>query len=226
MSALLPDREARSLAESHLGSLTAALDQFAPFAALAGDWGGRLAEALIGGARLFAAGNGGSAVQAEHLSGEIVGRYRSDRRPFSAVALHVDGAASTAIANDYGWDEVYARQLEAHARPGDVAVLMSTSGCSRNVIAAAERAHRCGVLTWAMTGPGPNSLADACNEALMVPSRVTATIQELHLVSLHLVCAAFDEALAAAQAGYRRESVDVTDSLRGLRVISGSAGRP
>jgi D-sedoheptulose 7-phosphate isomerase len=134
-------------------------------------------------------------VQAEHLSGEIVGRYRHDRQPFSAVALHADGAALTAIANDYGWDEVFARQLEAHARSGDIAVLMSTSGRSRNLIQAADRARRCGVVSWAMTGPAPNPLADMCEEAVAIDAASTATIQELHLVALHVMCESLDEAL-------------------------------
>jgi D-sedoheptulose 7-phosphate isomerase len=182
--------------DEHLHSLRMALDRFDPAARTAGRWGAELAEALVSGARLFVAGNGGSAAQAEHLSGEIVGRYCDDRRPFSAVALHADGSASTAIANDYGWEEVYARQLEAHARPGDVAVLMSTSGRSPNMVEAARRARRCGVRSWAFTGPAPNPLADACDDALTVPAARTATVQELHLVALHLLCAAFDAALA------------------------------
>ncbi len=221
MSTLLPDRQARSLTDSHLGSLRDALNQFSPWASVAADWGAQLAEALIAGSRLFVAGNGGSAAQAEHLSGEIVGRYRTDRRPFSAVALHADGAASTAIANDYGWDEVFARQLDAHARPGDVAILMSTSGRSANVIAAADRARCCGVRTWAMTGLGPNPLADACDESLTVPSPSTATVQELHLVSLHVLCAAFDEALAAIEASERPPAVDLSEPGHGLRVVPG-----
>jgi D-sedoheptulose 7-phosphate isomerase len=180
---------------AHLADLRRALEDFEPAAYVASRWGARLAVALTSGGRLFVAGNGGSAAQAEHLSGEIVGRYCQDRRPFSAVALHADGAASTAIANDYGWDEVYARQLEAHARPGDIAVLLSTSGRSPNMVATANRARGCGVSSWAMTGPGPNPLADLCDEALTVPASKTANVQELHLVALHLLCAGFDDAL-------------------------------
>jgi D-sedoheptulose 7-phosphate isomerase len=197
---LIPPAVISSAAEpacdAHLRSLRRALDSFGPAARTANRWGAALAEALVSGARLFVAGNGGSAAQAEHLSGEIVGRYCDDRRPFSAVALHADGSASTAIANDYGWEEVYARQLEAHARPGDVAVLMSTSGRSPNMVAAAQRARRCQVRSWAFTGPAPNPLADACDDALVVESSRTATVQELHLVALHLLCSAFDETLA------------------------------
>ena len=144
------------------------------------------------------AGNGGSAAQAQHLSAELVGRYRADRRPFSAVALHSEPSALTAIVNDYGIEEMFARQVAAHGRPGDVCVLMSTSGASPNILAAAHRARAEGIAVWAMTGPGPNRLSDAADEALCVAAGTTATVQELHLVALHLVCESFDEALIDA----------------------------
>jgi D-sedoheptulose 7-phosphate isomerase len=160
-------------------------------------WGRQLAGLLTGGARLFAAGNGGSAAQAAHLTAELVGRYRDDRRPFSAVALHAEVSALTAITNEYGHDEGFARQLEAHARPGDVAVLMSTSGGSSNVVRAAERARDCGVVCWAMTGRGPNALTEAADDFLTVDSPFTATVQEVHLVLLHVLCAGLDAELDA-----------------------------
>jgi D-sedoheptulose 7-phosphate isomerase len=183
------------LSNGHLRALHHALESFETAAWTATQMGVTLAGRLSAGARLFVAGNGGSAAQAEHLSGEIVGRYCNDRRPFSAVALHADGSASTAIANDYGWEEVYARQLEAHARPGDVAVLMSTSGRSMNMVEAARRARDCGVGCWTFTGPAPNPLAAAGDWALTVDAEATATVQELHLVALHLLCEAFDAQL-------------------------------
>jgi len=185
----------RSVPGAHLGSLAKALDGFGPSAELAVAWGRRLAAALVGGSRLLVAGNGGSAAQAQHLSAEIVGRYREDRQPFSAVALHCEPSALTAILNDYGGEEMFARQLQAHGRPGDICVLMSTSGRSRNLVVAAERARQCGVLSWAMTGRGPNPLAAACDEWLSVDSASTATVQELHLVALHLMCEAMDSEL-------------------------------
>jgi D-sedoheptulose 7-phosphate isomerase len=155
-------------------------------------WGGELVERLSGGARLLVAGNGGSAAQAQHLSAEFVGRYGPDRRPYSSIALHADTSAVTAIANDYGVDEVFARQVEAHARPGDVLLLLSTSGRSPNLVAAAVRAHSVDMTVWAMTGARPNPLADLADETLSICSTDTATIQELHLVAVHLVCEAFD----------------------------------
>jgi D-sedoheptulose 7-phosphate isomerase len=190
-----PALELDRLLNRHLRSLHLGLETFEIAAATATRMGVALARRLPMGARLFVAGNGGSAAQAEHLSGEIVGRYCNDRRPFSAVALHADGSASTAIANDYGWDEVYARQLEAHARPGDIAVLMSTSGRSSNMVAAAHRARYCGVECWTLTGRAPNPLAAASDWALTIDADATATVQELHLVALHLLCEAFDAEL-------------------------------
>jgi D-sedoheptulose 7-phosphate isomerase len=179
----------RYLAEALAGSEAAV--------AIATRWGRELAGLLLGGARLLAAGNGGSAAQAAHLTAELVGRYRDDRRPFSAVALHAEVSALTAITNDYGHDEGFARQLEAHARPGDVAVLLSTSGGSSNVVRAAQRARECGVVCWAMTGRGPNALTEAATDSLTVDSPFTATVQEMHLVLLHVLCAGLDAELDA-----------------------------
>src|SRR5690606_34246671 len=100
-------------------------------------WGRELAARLASGSRLLAAGNGGSAAQAQHLTAELVGRYRDERAPLSAIALHAETSALTAIVNDYGIDEMFARQVRAHGRPGDVLVVMSTSGRSPNMLAAA-----------------------------------------------------------------------------------------
>jgi D-sedoheptulose 7-phosphate isomerase len=181
----------------HVRYLTDALAGSGSAVETATRWGRELAGLLPAGARLFAAGNGGSAAQAAHLTAELVGRYRDDRRPFSAVALHAEVSALTAITNDYGHDEGFARQLEAHARPGDVAVLLSTSGGSSNVIRAAERARDCGVLCWVMTGRGPNQLTEAADDSLTVDSPFTATVQEVHLVLLHVLCAGLDAELDA-----------------------------
>ncbi|MFL6114302.1 MAG: SIS domain-containing protein [Catenulispora sp.] len=160
-------------------------------------WGARLASSLGGGGRLLAAGNGGSAAQAQHLTAELVGRFHAERRPLSAFPLHADTSSTTAIGNDYGFAEVYARQVQAHGRPGDVLILMSTSGRSRNLLAAGERAARIGMRVWAMTGPRPNPLAELADEALAVEADSTATVQEVHLVAVHLMCEAVDLALAA-----------------------------
>ncbi|HEU4490258.1 MAG TPA: SIS domain-containing protein [Jiangellales bacterium] len=191
--------------DDHVAALADALDSYAACARTADRWGTELLPLLAGGARLLAAGNGGSAAQAQHLTAELVGRYREDRPPFSGICLTAETSALTAIVNDYPPDELYARQVEAHGRPGDVLVLMSTSGRSPNVVAAARRGRSLGLRVWAMTGPAPNPLAAAADEALCVDSPWTATVQELHLVALHLLCAAFDHALATERAGRARE---------------------
>lgn len=180
---------------THVASLHQALAQFGPAAETSARWGRELAAALLTGGRLLVVGNGGSAAQAQHLSAEVVGRYRDDRPAFSAVALHSEPSVLTAIVNDYGVAEMFARQVSAHGRPGDILVLMSTSGRSPNLVAAAERAHQLGIRTWAMTGCLPNPLAELCDEMLTIPSPRGATVQELHLVSLHLMCEAMDEVL-------------------------------
>jgi D-sedoheptulose 7-phosphate isomerase len=184
-----------STGRAHVAALADALPGLVAQIDLIERWGRLLAERLPRGARLLAAGNGGSAAQAQHFTAEIVGRYCNERRPLSAVALHTEPSALTAICNDYGLEEAFARQVAAHGRTGDICVLLSTSGSSRNVGAAARRARELGVLTWAITGPSPNPLAAICDEALSVDTPETSTVQELHLVAIHLLCAAMDASL-------------------------------
>jgi D-sedoheptulose 7-phosphate isomerase len=179
--------------DNHLTRLETALAQVRGQTPLLLRWGRLLAQELRSGARLLACGNGGSAAQAQHLTAELVGRYEAERRPFSALSLHTDTSAVTAIVNDYGPDELYARQVRAHGRPGDILLALSTSGTSRNVIAAAHTAARAGLRTWALTGPAPNPLASACQESLSVDAPATSTVQEVHLAVVHLLCAVVDE---------------------------------
>jgi D-sedoheptulose 7-phosphate isomerase len=186
---------AESSITAHCDELLAAMAGFRKRAHLTERWGERLAAVLSGGGRLLAAGNGGSAAQAQHLTAELVGRYRDDRPPFSALALHTDTSSTTAIANDYGVDAVFARQVRAHGRPGDVLMLLSTSGASANLLSAADAGRAAGMSVWALTGPAPNPLVAGSDEALCVPAASTATVQELHLVAVHMVCAAFDAAI-------------------------------
>ncbi|PPF61855.1 phosphoheptose isomerase [Clavibacter michiganensis] len=155
-------------------------------------WGDVLAERLLHGRRLLAGGNGGSAAEAQHLTAEIVGRFDGERRPFSAISLHAETSSVTAIANDYGYDQVFARQILAHARAGDVVMLFSTSGRSANLTAAAAAAKRVGATTWALTGVAPNPLCEACDEHLALPGP-SAGVQEAQLVALHLLCRVFDD---------------------------------
>jgi phosphoheptose isomerase len=166
-------------------------------------WGRRLAAVLVEGGRLLTAGNGGSAAEAQHLAAELVGRYRDERAPLSAIALCAESASVTAIGNDYGADEVFARQVRAHGRPGDVLIALSTSGRSANVLAAVDAAAETGMVTWALTGAPGNPLALRADDCLAVDSPHTATVQEIHLIAIHLVCASVDESLAARAGGSR-----------------------
>ncbi|HKG38063.1 MAG TPA: glycosyltransferase [Conexibacter sp.] len=159
-------------------------------------WGERLADVLAAGGRLLAVGNGGSAAQAQHLTAELLGRYRTERQPLSAICLHGDTSSLTAIVNDYGADEAFARQVRGHGRPGDVLIALSTSGRSTNVVRAVEAANALGMATWALTGGEPSPLADLCDEALRMRTGDAATTQELHLVALHVLCGAVDRELA------------------------------
>jgi D-sedoheptulose 7-phosphate isomerase len=179
----------------HLRALHQALDSFEPETKRIDRWGHELAERLTGGARLVTVGNGGSAAHAEHLASELVGRYAEERAAFSALALHVDGSSLTALTNDYGPQEMFARQVRAHVRRGDVVIAFSTSGRSPNVVEAVEVAGRIGATTWSFTGQMPNRLSEASSDAVGVWAEATATVQEVHQVALHLLCASFDRAV-------------------------------
>ena len=176
---------------AHLDNVVPALDSLRSQSGRLAAWGVELAQRLLRGHRLLAAGNGGSAAEAQHLTAELVGRFDTERVPFSAISLHAESSAVTAIANDYGYDDVFARQVRAHGRSGDVLMLLSTSGKSPNLLRAAEAAGRLNVTTWALTGAGPNPLSEACDEAVMVDA-LNANAQEGHLIALHAVCRAFD----------------------------------
>lgn len=150
---------------------------------------------IAGDGTIFLAGNGGSAADAQHLATEYAVRFHAgQRRAFRAIALTTDSSALTAAANDFGFDQVFARQLEALARPGDLLVLHSTSGDSANLIEAARRATALGVHTVALLGKGGGALAALVEHAFVVPDANTARIQELHLAIQHQVAALITEA--------------------------------
>ncbi|HEY0804930.1 MAG TPA: SIS domain-containing protein [Pseudonocardiaceae bacterium] len=181
-------------AHQHIDGLTETLAGLRLQCAVLAGWGTVLADRLTAGHRLLAAGNGGSAAEAQHLTAELVGRFDRERVPFSAVALHADTSSLTAIGNDYGYDQVFARQVMAHARPRDVLILLSTSGRSRNLLAAAAAGQTAGATVWALTGPVPNPLATAVDQAVCLPGDASS-VQEGHLVAVHALCGAFEAAL-------------------------------
>ena len=198
------DHSEMSPLDSHLSALAAAIVPFRAVAGRLAHWGEELAWHLSQGGRLLVAGNGGSAAEAQHLAAELVGRLRTERIPLSAIALTPDSSAVTAISNDYGFDEVFARQVRAHGRSGDVLLVLSTSGRSPNLLAAVGAAKECGLRTWAMTGPGPNPLADACDDALRCPSGESQVVQELHLLAVHVMCEYVDRCLPGAAVPFPR----------------------
>jgi D-sedoheptulose 7-phosphate isomerase len=195
------------MTDSHLALLTAALRTFEPAVSRLQAWGAELAGVLSAGGRLLACGNGGSAEQAYHLTAELVGRYRDDRPAFAALPLHADFAALTAISNDFGAEQIFARQVHAHGRPGDVLICLSTSGSSQNVLTAVKAAADVGVTAWGLTGPGPNPLAGVCSDTIMVDAAAVCTVQEVHLAAIHILCEAVDAAVRDGTAAAGRPGV-------------------
>ena len=154
-----------------------------------------MAERLRRGCKILVCGNGGSAADAQHFAAELSGRYLKERRALAGLALTTDSSALTAIGNDYGFDRVFSRQVEALGRPGDLLVGISTSGNSPNVLLAVEAAKGLGMRTLGLLGRDGGKLRDAVDEALVVPSAVTARIQEVHQIVYHFWCEALDEHL-------------------------------
>ncbi len=145
-------------------------------------------ESLKNGGKIHFCGNGGSASDAQHLAAELSGRFYYDRPPLNAEALHVNTSYLTAVANDYSYDMVYARMLQASAKKGDVFVAISTSGNSANILKAIEVAKAIGVKTIGMTGETGGKMADVCDIMLNVPSKCTPRIQESHIMIGHIIC--------------------------------------
>jgi len=159
--------------------------------------GAKMAESVLGGGRVLAFGNGGSAADAQHLVGELVGRFRSERQALSAVALTTDPTVVTAVGNDMGFEAIFRRQIEAHGREGDVAIGISTSGRSPNVVEGLRAARDRGLVTVGLTGNGGGSLAGLVDHLVDVPHDDTARIQEVHGMVVHVLCQIVEEAAAA-----------------------------
>lgn len=151
---------------------------------------------LAAGGQLLIAGNGGSAADAQHIAAELTGRFFLERQPFRALALHVNTSSLTAIGNDYGYEHVFARELSAHARPGDVLMAISTSGNSRNILCAIEAARKSNVGVIGLTGGSGGQMQKVCDLCLCVPSKSTPRIQEMHITIGHTICELLEERLA------------------------------
>ncbi|MBU3725280.1 MAG: D-sedoheptulose 7-phosphate isomerase [Burkholderiaceae bacterium] len=155
----------------------------------------RCVASLRAGGKLMFAGNGGSAAEAQHFSAEMVGRFLKERQPLPSIALNTDTSALTAIGNDYGYDQVFARQVEALGNRGDVLIAMSTSGRSQNIVRAMQTARAKGIITIGLTGVHPRDMGELADVVLKVPSSHTPQIQEGHLVLGHLLCAMVENQL-------------------------------
>lgn len=153
-----------------------------------------LIECLRSGGKILTCGNGGSAAEAQHFAEELVGRYKRNRRSLPAVSLVADGTLLTCILNDYGADEIFARQVDSLCCPGDVLVALSTSGNSQNVLRAVHRAKDKQVLTVALLGRDGGKMRGLCDHEIVIEGETTARIQEAHLLCIHLLCEAIDEA--------------------------------
>lgn len=154
-----------------------------------------IAESMAQGGVLLVCGNGGSAADAQHIAAELTGRFFRDRRPLPALALHGNTSSLTAIGNDYGYDEVFAREVGAHGRPGDVLLAISTSGNSRNVLRAIEAARDKRMAVVGLTGSDGGKMRDLCDVCVCVPSSSTPRIQECHILVGHTICELLEQIL-------------------------------
>jgi D-sedoheptulose 7-phosphate isomerase len=191
-------QDSRDPIGAHLARSLAALERAtrdAPLRAVVSDIAATITAALRAGNKLLIIGNGGSAADAQHIAAEIVGRYKKDRPAWAAIALTTDTSALTAIANDYGFESVFARQVEGLGTRGDVLLALSTSGRSANILAALRTARECGLFTIGFTGARGEALAALCDHLLIAPSDDTPVIQQIHLTIAHAICDEIEQAL-------------------------------
>src|SRR5260370_2957342 len=181
----------------HRTLLDGALAQLATRTTVFTEAAARLIETLRTGPKVLVAGNGGSAAEAQHFAAELVGRFKRERAPYAVLSLTTDSSILTAVANDYGYQDVFARQVLALGQPGDLLIVFSTSGESENLIRAAVAAQRCLMTVVAITGDRPNRLAYLVDLTMHVPVVDTALAQELHMVVTHILCYIAEHELAA-----------------------------
>ena len=190
----------QDLIGAHLKQSLAALERATQDAALlaaASKIAAAIIAALRSGNKLLIIGNGGSAADAQHIAAEIIGRYKQDRPAYAAIALTTDTSALTAIANDYGFEQVFARQLEGLGQRGDVLLALSTSGRSPNIVAALRTARERGLVTIGFTGAKGQALGTLCDHLLVSPSDDTPVVQQIHLTVAHGICDEIEQTLMA-----------------------------
>ena len=191
-------QDSRDPIGAHLAQSLAALERAArdaPLRAVAEEIAAAIIAALRAGNKLLIIGNGGSAADAQHIAAEIVGRYKKDRPAWAAIALTTDTSALTAIANDYGFENIFARQVEGLGARGDVLLALSTSGRSGNILAALRTARERGLVTIGFTGTRGEALAALCDHLLIAPSDDTPVIQQIHLTIAHAICDEIEQTL-------------------------------
>jgi len=192
-------QESNDLIAAHLKQSLAGLERANGDAAMLAT-AGRIADVIIAalraGNKLLIIGNGGSAADAQHIAAEIIGRYKQDRPGYAAIALTTDTSALTAITNDYGFEQVFARQVEGLGQPGDVLLALSTSGRSPNILAALRRARERGLVTIGFTGTRGEAMGASCDHLLIAPSDDTPVVQQIHLAVAHGICEEIEQAMA------------------------------
>ncbi len=191
--------ERRGLLDAALDALTARADVLTEVAML-------LVETLRAGRKVLVAGNGGSAAEAQHFAAELVGRFKRDRAPYAVIALTTDTSILTAVANDYGYQEVFARQVAALGQPGDLFIAFSTSGESENMLRAASAGHERLLRVVALTGEQQSRLEDLADITVRTPGIDAATVQELHMLITHLLCDIVETRLAEEHSESGEES--------------------
>ncbi|MFL5627581.1 MAG: SIS domain-containing protein [Ktedonobacteraceae bacterium] len=172
----------------------------------------RIINVLRAGGKLLICGNGGSAADSQHFAAELVGRFRRERPGWSAIALTVDASIMTSVSNDFGFEQVFARQVHALGRQGDILVGISTSGRSKNVLAAVEEAKKMGIITVGMTGAGVSELGELVDHHLPIPSSNTAFIQQGHMAVIHVLCELIEERLSGDIAPLKTKTGDINHS--------------
>ena len=193
----MPKMSAAKLIESHLAEHQAAVQQLTEFVPFIEDLAARMVDCLKAGGKVLFFGNGGSAADAQHLAAELVVRYRVNRRALAGIALTTDTSILTAGGNDFGFDSIYARQVEALARPGDMVIGISTSGNSANVVNGLVEAKKQGSLAVAFTAEGGGRCAEVADLCFRAPTPVTARAQECHLLVGHILCDWVEQAFAS-----------------------------
>jgi D-sedoheptulose 7-phosphate isomerase len=185
--------------ETHLQMIHHVREKLMPQIVVCAD---QMITALRSGHKILIMGNGGSAADAQHFAAELVGRFRRERQGLAAVALSTDSSILTAIGNDYGFDEIFSRQIEALATPGDIVFGISTSGHSKNITTAIQKAEAIGCQSIGLIGKDGGELAAAASTSLIIPGEETSCIQEAHIMIIHMLCELIEASFASEESGY------------------------